>query len=119
MKIPADAGLPSGIADPEALFRKLAGLMSVESAALYELLDLCEQREAAAAVVAVAELCTCNIRDADRIAALLGVVIEGLSNTTWDTLDRTDRPSQAAENLHGAVNWYGRELSEILDRFRS
>lgn len=112
-----DDGRIGELADPETLFRDLAGLMSVESAALCELLELCKQHQAAAAVAAVAELCTCNIRDGDRIATLLAVVLDGLADTSSETLDEAERPPQAAENLHGAVNWYGREISEILGRF--
>ncbi|MCP1167675.1 hypothetical protein [Limimaricola litoreus] len=119
MQTAADAAHLWGAADPEVIYRELSGMMSIESAALYELLELCGQPSAAAAVAAIVELCNCNIRDANRIGALLSMVLDGLSNTSCETLDTAGRPPQAAENLHGAVNWYGRQVSEILSRFPS
>ncbi len=74
--------LAENVADPEALFRDLCRLMSVGSAALFELLELCELNEASAAVVAIADLCNCGIRDMGRIAEFLGLVRDGLSNTS-------------------------------------
>lgn len=114
----SDDALQISLLDPHVAdrYRYLAGFLSIEAAALHEVLVACECYEAGQAVVRLMERVTCDIRDLPAMRADLDLVLRNLAEVGAGVLDRAWTNGSAPADLDAAVRFYGARLGDLSAR---
>jgi hypothetical protein len=88
-----------------------------EGKGLFELLDALCEPVAAQAVVELRALHD-QKKDPGEVARLISVVLDGLASVSHLVLEHAASHGYGPRDMHAAVRWYGRRVTDLHSRFK-